>query len=240
MLTAILICSIYVALLFGLTKFFGVKYTDLIKNTENIKKGIVYPIGIATTLLVIFSYVFSWLPEVMSFEPAVKKPILWIIPLVTTVAIIARFYKAHLSAFNKKGILFLVIGTFIVGVSEELLVRGIAVSSLEEAGYSVLLTGVISSLIFGLLHFMNYFNGQDIKKTSVQVFGTVLMGLNFYVILVISGTLWVPIIFHFLYDLSILLLGPDPKLDNSLVSKVISIATLAMFVLPVIGLVFLR
>ena len=86
---------------------------------------------------------------------------------------------------------------------------------------------------------MNYFNGQDIKKTSIQVAGTILMGLNFYIILVISGTLWAPILAHFLYDLSIFLLGPDPKLEDSLASKIISIATIAMFVLPLAGLIFL-
>ena len=239
MLNAILICSIYVAILFGISKLFGVKYTEILKTTENIKKGIVYPIGISALLLSIFAYSFGWLPGVLKFEPVVVKPLLWIIPLATAVAIVARFYKANLRAFDKKGPWLLALGALIVGFSEELLVRGIAVSALQDSGYSILLTGVISSLIFGILHFMNYFNGQDIKKTSIQVAGTILMGLNFYIILVISGTLWAPILAHFLYDLSIFFFCSDPKLEDSLVSKIISVATIAMFVLPVAGLILL-
>lgn len=240
MITAVIICALYVLLLIGLVKLFGVKYTDFIKSTENIKKGIIYPIGIGTVLLVAFAYMFDWLPDVFTFTPKVDEPVLWLIPAATLITTFARFYKANLRAFDRKGIILLILGSLIIGFSEELLVRGIAVSALQDAGYSVLLTGIISSLIFGVLHFMNYFNGQNLKKTSIQVAGTVLMGLNFYIIFVISGTLWLPIIAHALYDLSIFLLGPDPKIPDSFAAKVISISTLAMFILPIAALIYLR
>ena len=241
MLSAIIICAVYVTMLFVLTKFFGVKYTDIIKNTGNIKKGIVLPVGIATALLTMYAFAFDWLPEVLSFSPRLEQPILWLVPLVAIVGIIARFTVFNAKAFDRRGILLLGVGTLLVGFSEELLVRGIAVGALQKAGYSVLITGIASSLIFGLLHFMNYFTGQDIKKTSIQVAGTIGMGLNFYITLVISGSLWLPIIAHALYDLSIMLMGPEPKIDEkSVVAKVITISTLGMFLLPVLGLFFLK
>ena len=240
MLSAILICTIYVLLLLGLAKLFGVKYTDIIKNTDNIKRGIVFPIGIASYLLLIFAVYYGWLPDVLSFDPRVTNPILLLIPFATIVSIVARFSKMKLNSFDRTGIILLVMGTLIIGFSEELLVRGIAVHALQKDGYSIVVIGILSSLIFGLLHFMNFFNGQDIKKTTIQVGGTILMGLNFYIILVITGTLWAPIVVHFLYDLSIFALGPDPKLEKSLTSNIISISTIAMFILPVLGLFFIN
>jgi membrane protease YdiL (CAAX protease family) len=226
--------------LFTITKSFGVKYTEIIKNTHNIQYGIVFPIGIGAILLTLFALSFGWLPSVLSFSPRVDIPILWIIPLASVVAIAARFSVAKLAHFEPKGLAYLILGTLVVGYSEELLVRGITVSALQHANYSVLLVGIISSTIFGLLHFMNYFNGQDLNKTSIQVVGTILMGLNFYFVFILSGTLWLSIIIHALYDLSIFTMGPDPKTPDGIIGQVISIATLATFILPVIGLIWLR
>jgi membrane protease YdiL (CAAX protease family) len=237
---AILISSIYLALLFLFTKIFGIKYTEIINNNENIKKGIIYPVGIATIFLTVYALIFNWLPEVFSFSPTVNQPILWLVPFAIFVGIVARFLKLNKKAFQKNGFILLAIATLIVGFSEELLVRGIAVNSLLNSGYSVLLTGIISSFIFGLLHFINYFNGQDIKKTTVQVIGTILMGLNFYIIFIITGSLWAPIIFHFLFDFSILAMGNKPKLDNAdPVANIIAISTFVSYVLPVVFLFFL-
>jgi membrane protease YdiL (CAAX protease family) len=66
------------------------------------------------------------------------------------------------------------------------------------------------------------------------------MGLNFYIILIITGSLWAPIIFHFLFDFSILAMGNKPKLDNAdPVANIIAISTFVSYVLPVVFLFFL-
>ncbi len=239
MITAIIICSVYISILFVLAKLFGVKYTDVIKSTANIKNGIIFPIGISTLLLIIFAGAFSYLPSVLHFSPQVNIPVLWIVPAITIISIVARFTKARWNYFEKKGLVLLIIGVAIIGISEELLVRGITVSALQDGGFSIFWTGIISSLIFGILHFSNYFNGQDLKKTTIQVGGTFLMGLNFYILLVISGSLWLPIILHALYDLSILALGPDPKFKESIGTTVITITTIGLFLLPIVGFIFL-
>lgn len=236
MFQALFICAAYLLVLFMLTKYFGVKYTEILKNTNNIKKGIVYPIGIVTAVVVAFGYFLNFIPAVFTFSPKENASALWLVPLVTAVAIIARFALAKFTNFSRNDWLLLTIGAFFVGFSEELIVRGFAVYVLRDAGFSVVAAGVISSTIFGLLHFVNYFNGQDIKKTSLQVGATMFMGLNFYIIYVISGTLWLPIIAHFLYDLSIFALGYNPKIPDTIATKVISASALAMFMLPVLAL----
>ena len=234
MLNAIIITTIYLGLLLGLTKFFGVKYTDIIKDNNSIKRGIIYPVGIATILLAAYAVAFDWIPEVFSFNLIVKDHILWLIPIVILIGIVARLTKLNTEVFEKNGFLLLAIATLIVGFSEELLVRGIAVGLLLNSGYGILLTGIISSIIFGLLHFMNYFNGQDIKKTIIQVVGTLLMGLNFYIIFIITGSLWAPIVFHFLFDFSILAMGSKPNLGkNDLTSQIIAISTFVSYFLPI-------
>jgi membrane protease YdiL (CAAX protease family) len=239
MLTAILICGIYVAGLLILSKRFGVEYPDITKSTHNIKYGITYPVGIGAVALTVYAFATDQIPDVFSIDRSAQNPLLWLIPAVSIIGIILRFTYSRLNEFDSTGLVYLVVGTFMVGYSEELLVRGVAVHTLLDQGYSVVVAGLVSSVIFGLLHFMNYFNGQDLGKTLIQVVGTMLMGLGFYITFVISGNLWVPITVHFLYDLSILLLGPEPKLTNSIRSQIIALSTFLIYILPIVGLFIL-
>lgn len=239
MIQSIIVCSIYLAILITVTKYFGIKYTDIAKNTNNILKGIVYPVGICTAILTIFALYSGWLPSVLSYSPRINIWILWIIPIVLVIGILARLSYIQSSHLSKKGILMLLIGTALVGFSEELLVRGIVVSLLQKSGLSVLLVGLVSSLMFGILHFSNILLGQSIRNTFSQVVFTSLMGLNFFVIYIISGTLWLPIVLHALYDFSLLLTRPSRKDSNTLRSSVNLATIVLMNLTPVLAIVLL-
>lgn len=239
MITSIIICIIYLAVLFSLTKLFGVKYTELIKNTKNIKNGLVLPVGIAALLLIVYASVANWIPKVFTFSPRVHQPILWIIPIVFGVAILSRLTHASWKSLDHKGLIYLVIGTAIVGFSEELLVRGIVVSSLLDNHYSIIWVGIASSFIFGILHFINAFNGQDMKLTSIQVVSTFLYGINFFTIFVITGTLWLPILIHFLHDFSLLAQGAGVNKPSKNTTNLDSYLGITLLLLPLPALIFL-
>ena len=117
--------------------------------------------------------------------------------------------------------------------------RGLTVNALLGDGYSVVATGIISSLIFGLLHFINFFNGQDAKTTTMQVISTILAGANFYIMFVISGTLWLPIIVHALFDFSVLVQGGQINKHPKQQVLFDTILVLVLYVLAIIGLIAL-
>jgi membrane protease YdiL (CAAX protease family) len=239
MLEAIVICFGYVALLLGISKLFGVKYTDIIKNTSNIRNGLFLPVGIGALLLTLYAWLFGWLPKVFSFAPRLESWVLWLIPLLFLVGSVARLAHARWQDFDSKGLLYLVFGTLFVGFSEELLVRGIVVSSLMDHGFSILATGVYSSLLFGLAHGINYFNGQDAKTTLTQMCTTTLFGIDFFVIYVVTGSLWAPIALHFLHDFTLLVQGGSvnkPKSKNNFIDDGI---VLALLVLPLIAVFYI-
>ena len=239
MISALTISGLYIIVLLAITKYFGVKYTEILKNTETIKKGLLLPVVTGTILLTLYAIYFDWIPDVFSYYPRIQNIILWSVPILLVISIVSHFKRASINKFTKKGLLYLFSGTLFVGFSEELLVRGIVVGSLIDSGYGVMLAGLLSSVIFGTLHFVNYFNGQDIKVTSVQVFGTTLMGINFYVLYIISGTLWIPIIFHFLYDLSILLIGADLNKLSGKESKLELYTNLGLHISAIISLIII-
>lgn len=240
MLNAILVSVCYLGLLFLAVKLSGVKYTDIVKSTHNILYGLLIPVGVCTLILTSYAWAVGWLPGVLTFAPRQTNILLWAAPFVMAIGIVLRLALFRRSPLEPRAIVYLVIGTFAVGFSEELLVRGIVVGSLQESGYSVLMVGILSSLLFGVLHFMNYFNGQDLQKTAIQVVGTILMGLNFFMLYVASGTLWLPILMHFVYDFSILFLGPEPELEsgNAIRDKLLLAASVAVYIVP-LGLLFL-
>lgn len=240
MLAAIIICFVYVVFLLGLSKYFKVAYTEILKSTDNIKKALFYTVGISTVLLTAFAYAFDWLPGVLSFSPKVDKPILWIIPALVLAGAIWRFTHAKWKSFTSEGVFFLVLGAFLVGFSEELLVRGIVAGSLFDHGFSLFWVAVLSSVIFGVAHSVNYFNGQDAKTTGGQVIMTSFIGLNFFIAYVISGTLWLPIFLHFIHDLSLFAQGGEINAENKDTQKGEVYIVIAMLVLPVLALFLLK
>lgn len=219
MIAAFIICFVYILILFTITRFFGVKYTEIIKTNNNIKKGLFLPIGISTVLLTVFAWRFHWLPDVMTFSPRLEVPILWVAPLLFLIGSFARLAHARWQDFDLRGFWYLFFGTLFVGYSEELLVRGIVVSILFENGYSILAAGIISSLLFGIAHGINYFNGQDAKTTLGQMFMTTLLGINFYICFVVSGTLIVPMAIHFLHDITLFLQGGSINAPKSKMNR---------------------
>jgi len=204
---AILIAIIYGLFLFGLIKLFGIKYTELTKSSNHIKKGIFYPVGIAGLLLVIVSAMNGWLVPAFTPPSGYSAPWMWIIPASLTLGAILRFMHSRWHVFTRASIFYLVAGVILVGFSEELLARGLLVHFIDQAGVPQFAVALISSVIFGLLHGMNYFNGQSRKTTIAQIILTSITGMGLYASFILSGTLWVPIILHAFFDLSLLSQG---------------------------------
>lgn len=87
-----------------------------------------------------------------------------------------------------------------VGICEEIIFRAFLVNYLhnEWLGMSILISFVVSGLIFGLGHFHQGVNGI----VNATVFGIVMSYL-----FIMTGNLLLPIIIHIIYDLKILILS---------------------------------
>ena len=98
--------------------------------------------------------------------------------------------------------LWLAIGTLLVGFSEELLTRGLAIvggrGSMHEKW-----VWVFSGVIFGLLHVPNAFFGQSVGTTAQQVVFAFAVGLMYYVTRRLAGTLIVTMGLHAIWDFSV-------------------------------------
>lgn len=87
----------------------------------------------------------------------------------------------------------------LIGLAEEFIARGFVFELFHRMGFWV---GVnVSAITFGLMHFYNLSGGRNLTYTIYQVihaacFGYLALGLMIY-----SGSIWVPIVFHGLFNL---------------------------------------
>ncbi len=103
----------------------------------------------------------------------------------------------------------LVIFTFFIGFFEEVFYRGIIEGELID-NYSrtrkeAITSIVISALIFGGIHFGNFFMGQDLVTTIMQVIQTSAIGILLGSVYYISRNIWAVIFLHGFYDFSVML-----------------------------------
>jgi len=90
-----------------------------------------------------------------------------------------------------------------IGFEEELWARGLVLESLRWRGTTAAV--VLSSLWFGALHSLNLLSGQPVSATLGQIGFATAFGLALAAVRVRTGTLWLPIALHALFDLGVLL-----------------------------------
>ena len=121
------------------------------------------------------------------------------------VGVIGSLYLAPVYGGNELGklsmlvLLGYVLGVSLVGIAEEFLSRGVVFALCE--GRSISWAVAVSSITFGAMHFMNLQGGDDLDTVVVQVFGASAIGVMLAGLMIFSRSIWVPIIFHALYNL---------------------------------------
>lgn len=97
-------------------------------------------------------------------------------------------------------ILIYVLTMFLVGLNEEVIVRGVVLNLLldrfSDTKNGVLGAVLISSLIFGCAHIPNVLSGVPLSSALIQSVQATLLGVVFAAIYLRSGNLWICIILH--------------------------------------------
>ena len=109
------------------------------------------------------------------------------------------------------GVVFL----FMIGFGEEMLSRGFTYGVLLKYGrYKAIF---FSSLLFGLLHINVYIPGHLGWDTYYHVMSTWSFGMIMCALMIVTRSIWVPVIFHALMDWHIPFQNDDPAVDDSTV-----------------------
>lgn len=197
----------YTALFGILFKVSGVSYTGITDSADNALKALVIPMAIVATVWLIVTTVFGWWRPVLRDRERAGG---WTnaIPMVLALLALAGVDYGNLADMDSKLLLWIGIGVALVGLSEELMYRGLVVVSfrttLSESG-----VWLWSSVAFSLRHSINYLLGQDLAPTIQQLVITFVLGSGFYIARRASGTILVPMVLHLLWDYSAFTQGDD-------------------------------
>ena len=101
-------------------------------------------------------------------------------------------------------ILSALVFSLFIGLNEDLLSRGFFFGILEK--YGMWTATIISSVQFGLLHLTNfYYGGQSFDYTAGQMVNAGAFGFLCCALMIFTGSIWVPIVFHGLSDFPLMM-----------------------------------
>lgn len=169
------------------------KFTD----TASVVGGLWVTVGVGSVIGLIAVAVLGWWRPV--FLEGNRLPRwTWVFPIVMLVAIAGGISYGNLSDKGLTYTLMLLVGCLFIGVSEELMFRGIGVTAFRQAGFTEGKVALWTCVLFGLAHATNIFS-EGIGAVP-QVLITAIAGYFFYVTRRVSGLLIVSMIVHGLWD----------------------------------------
>ncbi len=166
-------------------------------------------------LLLLFknSYVFS--QEKMGFWESFKYG--WPELVLSAVFLIVSGKDLLSGTVSVPVLLNLALYCFLIGVVEEFLCRGWLFNEFLErfsdTKKGVILSVVLSSLIFGFIHFFNMAGGQGVAETIVQVLNATVGGIFLTLVYYKTKNIWTVITLHAIWDYTLMVSESQSLVD---------------------------
>lgn len=129
---------------------------------------------------------------------------LWLVPLALVPVILVAATGIDVTPTHAIAYALLALA---VGFSEEIWFRGLLLATLRSLGTRTAIIG--ASALFGALHVTNLFAGVAPLYVTVQFAFACLVGLVLAELVTITGSLWIGIIWHLVYDLAAFSTGAE-------------------------------
>ena len=113
-----------------------------------------------------------------------------------------------------------------VGFNEEIWFRGLLLATLRRLGSRTAIIG--GSMVFGALHLTNFFGGSPPLYLGLQFAFACLAGFVLAELVAVTGSLWLGIVWHFVYDLTAFSTGEELNMAG-LIALVTTSAVLAAY-----------
>ena len=147
------------------------------------------------------------------------------IPLILIEIIPIAFvgFSSNITSMQYITLLFF---TIAIGFNEEIYFRGIVFNFLLVKSRKIAI--VLSSVIFGILHLANAFNGKNLVYLVLQVFFAFLVGIVLAEIVSVTKSLWLVIIWHASHDYIANITG-DNLDSKALIALVLQVIILLIY-----------
>jgi hypothetical protein len=199
-LWGVLVVVAYMAVFSTVWAVTGVDYARVGESVTTILSWYVAPLAAGAVVLVVAASVLGWWrPALFEVQPA-KPSWLWVSVVIMVGIAIVFLLNRDYSALTPLRFLLVALGSLLVGFNEELSTRGLLIVGLRGR-FTEPMVWLWSSVIFGLIHLPNAFFGAGVGAV-LQIFLAFMSGSMLYVIRRVSGSLFVPMLVHGLWDFS--------------------------------------
>ncbi len=196
----------------------------------------------AIILLIIRKKWYIFKEKKINFKDAIKL----CLPILVLSVIIALANATELigTDVNVNNLISLIIYVVLIGLFEEIFFRGIIENELLEKYSSnkkeILISIIISGVVFGAVHLTNLLAGQDLLTTMMQFVQTTAIGILFGTVYYKTRNIWAMIFLHSFYDFSVLLNEVDLVTSCGYVENIpISITLSSMVASIILSLIYL-
>ncbi len=164
---------------------------------ETISHGIAWNLVMAISLLAVATLAMGWRDlKFVAPRPLGSLKILWFPSLYLA---LFALLVVTLGAPPAHTVLFVALNTWLVGLSEEWMFRGVLFQALRSR-FAMWPSILLMSVLFGAVHVLNVFVTGHLFEAAVQAVAAFLSGLVLVALLVRTGSIWVPIAYHALWD----------------------------------------
>lgn len=202
-----------------------------LKLDDLVARGIAFWLAGACVFLLLCVAILGWWRQVGLRPPEPKSWRLTWFPVLIIIFFLATAILIGLPAGSI--VFFVVINTFFVGISEEMMTRGVLLyGSLSRFG--IWTSIVIVSVAFGAMHLMNGFITGDFLGAGVQAVAAGMSGVLFIGLRLRSNSLIPGIVVHWLWDCSLFLMGAalagaNPVSESSAPGAPVSLARQVLY-----------
>lgn len=164
---------------------------------DSVSHGISWNIAAALLLLLIVTAVMRWRDlGFVAPTPLGSLKLLWF-PALYLVIFSVMAVAIGLPASSV--MIYVFLNTLIVGFSEEIMFRGVMFRALLGK-LSIWPAMILTTVLFGGVHVLNVIMTGQLGEAMVQSVAAAMSGFLFMALLIRTGSLWVPIIYHALWD----------------------------------------
>ncbi|GAB3583193.1 hypothetical protein GCM10027406_27280 [Leifsonia lichenia] len=203
---AVLVAAVYMALYLGVGWLIGRLWGSAITeggplgSAVNVLLFLVLPIGIGAVIIVAFLVLSGLVRRVFAAQPVRGRWWMWIAVAVVAYPIVLRLIGIDYGSFAPGVVPLTLLAGVFIGVAEELVTRGAAVTLLRNAGHSELVVAVLSSTIFALMHTANAIGTGFTPAVLITIPYTFCFGMCMYLVMRATGSIVWAIVAHALTD----------------------------------------
>lgn len=203
---AVLAAVVYLALFLGagwLTgQLFGSQFDDggVFASEKNVFLALTLPLLVGAVVLIAFIASLGWFGPLFGRQPIGGRWWMWIAVAIPVSAILLRLIGIDYGAYTPGVVALTFFTGLLIGFTEEVLTRGIAVKLLRDSGMRELGVAVISSALFALLHSANLLSGMAPLTVALTVGYTFMFGVLMYLTMRVTGSIVWAIVVHGLTD----------------------------------------